>query len=108
MGLEVTLAAAAVRPGQRDSGIPDGQGGLKLSYAGWSGAAMPGFGRPQLSPISVGISGLYRRFEVPAFRAEPGSQSVKTSGYGLAVQRALAGRAGQRHQGPQQRAHPDG
>lgn len=83
--LEVTLAAAAVRPGQRDSGIPDGQGGLKLSYAGWSGAAMPGFGRPQLSPISVGVSGLYRRFEVPAFRAEPGSQSVKTSGYGLAV-----------------------
>lgn len=83
--LEVTVAAAAVRPGQRDSGIPDGQGGLKVSYAGWSGAAMPGFGRPVLSPISVGVSGLYRRFEVPAFRSEPGSASVKGSGYGIAV-----------------------
>lgn len=83
--LEVTLAAAAVRPGQRDSGVPDAQGGLKLAYRGWSGAAMPGFGRPTLSPISVGVSGLYRRFEVPAFRSEPGSASVKTSGYGVAV-----------------------
>jgi hypothetical protein len=83
--LEVTVAAAAVRPGQRDSGVPDGQGGLKLSYAGWSGAAMSGFGRAALSPISLGVSGLYRRFEVPAFRAEPGSASVKTSGYGVAV-----------------------
>jgi hypothetical protein len=83
--LEVTVAAAAVRPGQRDSGIPDGQGGLKLAYGGWSGAAMPGFGLPSLSPISVGVSGLYRRFEVPEFRSEPGSASVKTSGYGVAV-----------------------
>jgi hypothetical protein len=83
--LEVTLAAAAVRPGQRDSGIPDGQAGLKLAYGGWSGAAMPGFGLPSLSPISVGVSGLYRRFEVPAFRSEPGSSAVKTSGYGVAV-----------------------
>jgi hypothetical protein len=87
--LEVTIAAAAVRPGQRDSGIPDGQGGLKLAYGGWSGAAMPGFGLPNLSPISVGVSGLYRRFEVPAFRSEPGSSSVKTSGYGVAVNMLL-------------------
>jgi hypothetical protein len=83
--LEVTVAAAAVRPGQRDSGIPDGQGGLKVSYAGWSGAAMPGFGRPVLSPISVGVSGMYRRFEVPAFRAEPGSAAERAAGYGVAV-----------------------
>jgi len=83
--LEVMIAAAAVRPGQRDSGIPDGQGGLKLSYAGWSGAATPGFGRAALSPISVGISGMYRRFEVPAFRSEPGSATEKTQGYGVAV-----------------------
>jgi hypothetical protein len=83
--LELTVAAAAVRPGQRDSGVPDGQGGIKLAYAGWSGASMPGFGRPNLSPISVGVSGMYRRFEVPAFRSEPGSSAVKGSGYGIAV-----------------------
>jgi hypothetical protein len=84
--LEVDMAIAAVRPGQRDSGIPDGQAGLKLAYSGWSGAAMAGFGRPSLTPLSVGISGMYRRFEAPAFRAEPGSESVKASGYGLAAQ----------------------
>jgi hypothetical protein len=83
--LEVMAAVAAVRPGQRDSGVPEVQGGLKLAYNGWSGAAMPGFGRPTLSPLSIGLSGLYRRFEVPAFRAESGSEAVKTSGYGLAV-----------------------
>ena len=82
---ELTAAVAAVRPGQRDSGIPDGEGGLKFSYNGWTGAATPGFGLPAIVPVSLGVSGLYRRFEVPAFRAEPGSASVKTSGYGVAV-----------------------
>jgi hypothetical protein len=87
--LDVTLAVAGVRPGQRDSGIPDVQGGLKVAYNGWSGASMAGFGRPSLSPISVGISGLYRQFEVPAFRSEPGSEAVKAKGWGIAAQALL-------------------
>jgi hypothetical protein len=86
---EATLAAAAVRPGQRDSGLPEGQFGLKLAYHGWSGAAMPGFGRPALQPFSLGISGLYRAFETPVFRAEPGSESVTTFGWGFAGQLLL-------------------
>jgi hypothetical protein len=84
--LDVTLAAAAVRPGQRDSGLPEGQFGLKLAYHGWASATMPGFGRPTLSPLSLGVSGLYRTFEVPVFRAEPGSESTTTFGWGFAVQ----------------------
>jgi hypothetical protein len=83
--LEVMGAVAAVRSGQRDSGVPDGQAGLKIAYKGWAGAAMSGFNRPTLAPISVGVSGLYRRFQVPAFRSEPGSEAVNTSGNGLAV-----------------------
>jgi hypothetical protein len=83
--VEVMLAVAAVRPGQRDSGFPEGQAGLKISYLGWSGAQMPGFGRPSLAPLSIGVSGLYRRFEVPAFRNEPGSESVQTFGWGGAA-----------------------
>ncbi len=86
---EVMVAVAAVRPGQRDSGAPDGQAGLKLAYSGWSGAAMPGFGPPALSPLSIGVSGVYRTFEVPAFRAEPGSEAVKTYGYALAASALL-------------------
>jgi hypothetical protein len=84
--VDVTAAVAAVRPGQRDSGLPEVQGGLKISVPGWSGATMAGFGRPALSPLSVGVSGLYRAFELPIFRAEPGTESVKTFGYGLAAQ----------------------
>jgi hypothetical protein len=83
--LEIMAAVAAVRPGQRDSGLPEGQAGLKISYGGWKGVATPGFGRPGLSPISLGVSGLYRSFEVPVFRAEPGSASAKTFGYGAAA-----------------------
>jgi len=83
--VELTAAVAAVRPGQRDSGVPDGEGGLKLTYSGWTGIATPGFGRPALAPLSVGVSGLYRHFEAPAFRAEPGSEAVHTNGYGVAV-----------------------
>jgi hypothetical protein len=85
-GLQLTVAAAAVRPGQRDSGIPDVQGGVKLAVGQWSGAAMSGFGRPSKAPLSVGVSGMYRRFEVPAFRAEPGSEHVRASGWGFAAQ----------------------
>ncbi|HVU52588.1 MAG TPA: hypothetical protein VHL80_18035 [Polyangia bacterium] len=87
--LDVTVAVAAVRPGERDSGLPEGQAGLKLAYNGWTGASMPGFGRPQLQPLSVGVSGLYRAFEVPVFRAEPGSQALKTYGWGVAAQLLL-------------------
>ncbi|HTA20416.1 MAG TPA: hypothetical protein VK989_14090, partial [Polyangia bacterium] len=82
--IDVTAAIAAVRPGQRDSGLPEGQAGLKIAVPGWSGAATAGFGRPFLSPLSIGVSGLYRAFELPVFRAEPGSESVKTYGWGAA------------------------
>jgi hypothetical protein len=84
--LEVTAAVAAVRPGDRDSGLPEAQGGLKIAVPGWSGAATAGFGRPFLSPLSIGVSGLYRAFVLPVFRAEPGSESVTTYGWGAAVQ----------------------
>ncbi len=83
--VEILAAIAAVRPGERDSGVPDGQAGLKLSYNGWTGIATPGFGRPVLSPISVGVSGIVRRFEAPAFQVEPGSHAVHTNGGGIAV-----------------------
>jgi len=66
--------------------VPDGQAGLKLAYSGWSGPAMAGFGRPSLTPLSIGVSGMYRRFEAPAFRSEPGSEAVHANGYGLAAQ----------------------
>jgi len=86
---EITAAVAAVRPGQRDSGVPDGEAGIKFAFNGWNGAAMAGFGRPSLSALSIGVSGLYRRFEAPAFRNQPGSLAVRTNGWGVAAQALL-------------------
>jgi hypothetical protein len=83
--VEIMAAVAAVRAGQRDSGIPDAQAGLKISYNGWAGAAMPGFGRPTLSALSIGVSGILRHFSVPAFRYEPGAETVKKTGQGIAI-----------------------
>ena len=83
--LEVMAAVAAVRAGERDSGIPDGQAGLKIAYYGWSGVAIPGFGRPVQAPLSVGVSGVFRHFQVPPFATEPGSHSVSTNGSGVSV-----------------------
>ncbi len=88
--LEVTAAIAAMRPAQRDSGaFPDGQAGLKAGLGSWSGRLPGGFGPPQLQPISVGVSGLVRRFEVPEFKAEPGSQHESLNGYGFTAQALL-------------------
>lgn len=84
--VEIVAAAAAVRPGQRDSGVPDVQGGLKIAFNGWTGASMQGFGRPSVAPLSIGVSGMYRWFEVPAFRPEPASEALTTTGYGIAAQ----------------------
>jgi hypothetical protein len=88
--LEVMAAVAAVRPGQRDAGgIPDGEAGLKLAYKGWSGIASSGFGRAAVTPVSLGVSGIVRHFEVPAFRPEPGSEALTTNGYGVVAQALL-------------------
>ena len=83
--LEIMGAVAAVRAGERDSGVPDFQAGLKFAFGGWSGAAMPGFGRPTVAPLSIGVSGIFRHFEVPAFQSDPGSKSVSTNGSGIAI-----------------------
>jgi hypothetical protein len=82
---ELLIAVAAVAPAQRDSGMPEGQAGLKFAYKGWKGWSGSGFGGPYLVPFSIGVSGLYRHFEVPVPRGNPGSAALKTNGYGAAV-----------------------
>jgi hypothetical protein len=84
-GFGITAALAAVRPGQRDSGVPDGQAGVKFSIDQWSGAAAQGFGQASIVPVSLGLSAIYRHFEMPAFRNEPGAESVSETGYGAAA-----------------------
>jgi hypothetical protein len=82
---ELVIAVAAVAPAQRDSGFPEGQAGIKFAYKGWKGWSGSGFGSPYLVPLSIGVSGIYRHFEVPAFRPNPGSEAVTANGYGAAA-----------------------
>jgi hypothetical protein len=77
------IAVAAVRPGQRDAALPDGQAGMMLKVNGFRGAAAPGASRPVSAPFAVGISALGRRFSVTDFSQTPGNDHV-TYGGGVA------------------------
>jgi hypothetical protein len=77
-------AVAAVRPAQRDGEIPDGQGGLRIAFERWRGTSGQGAGLPKSMPASLGVSGIYRRFSVPAFTASQANPN-KANGWGAAV-----------------------
>jgi hypothetical protein len=61
------LAVAAVRPVQRDSGMPDGEAGLRFSVDSWTGTQTTGSTGTQTAPLSVAVTGLARRVEVNQF-----------------------------------------
>ena len=82
--LDFEVAVAAVRPVQRDSGVPDFQGGVKVDINGWKGASTPGASRPVAAPLSLGVSGIARRFSVTDFSAAPANPQ-KANGWGFAA-----------------------
>jgi hypothetical protein len=57
-------AIAASRPFQRDSGIPDGQGGLRLSFDCWKTVQTAGSTGTQTAPLSFAVTGLLREVAV--------------------------------------------
>jgi len=82
--VDVEVAAAAVRPVQKASGVPDGEAGLRLAINPWTGIGQQGYGQPTLSPLQLGVSGIGRRFEVAQFVEFPGGSNV-VMGWGIAV-----------------------
>jgi hypothetical protein len=74
--VSLELAIAAVRPGQRDSALPDGQAGIKLTVNDFKGAATPGATRPLAAPFAVGISAIGRRLSVTDFAVIPGNDHI--------------------------------
>jgi hypothetical protein len=82
--VSVDVAVAASRPGQRDSQLPDGVAGVRAMLNNWKGTHTPGSLGTTEDPLSVGVSGIARRFEVNEFAAIP-VNSNKTKGWGFSV-----------------------
>jgi hypothetical protein len=78
------IAAAAVRPVQRASGVPDMEGGLKIELPIWKGARTPGYGKVDIGALAVGVSGILRRLEPIEFEQDAGD-SVNAWAWGYAV-----------------------
>jgi hypothetical protein len=84
--VNVEVAVAASRPVQRDSGLPDGQAGLRLIINDWKGMHTAGGTGTSVDPASIGVSGLARRFRLPMFSpAVPADQTQTINGYGLSL-----------------------
>lgn len=86
VGLDV--AAAALRPAQRDSRVPDGQGGLRFTVNGWKGLYTRD-GIPGVRKLSLGVSGVARQFDADAFTPPPTQASNKVVGWGFSVDAML-------------------
>lgn len=82
--VDFEIAAAAARPVQRASGLPDAEAGLRLALNGWTGIGQQGYGQPTVNPLSIGVSGIGRRFEVAQFVEFPGG-SNSVNGWGVAA-----------------------
>jgi hypothetical protein len=81
----VDLAASAVRPAQRDSGIPDANAGIRFNIDSWKGIATPGNIGTRALPLSLGISGTFRSFRVNAFTPPPTQNSNSATGWGVSA-----------------------
>jgi hypothetical protein len=87
-GFDLELALAAARPPQDDAFVPDGQAGVKLSHESWSGVHTPGATHTEEQALALGVSGVVRRFAVPAFTADPTSGVVEV-GWGVSIDAVL-------------------
>jgi hypothetical protein len=82
--VDVEVQAAANRPVQRDSAMPDGVAAVRVLLDAWKGWHTMGATTSQLDAASVGVSGLVRRFDVPELKAKP-SKDLAGVGYGVSA-----------------------
>jgi hypothetical protein len=78
------VAVAATRPVQRDTGVPDGQAGLRFALNQWTAVQTMGPTGTNISPASVAVTGYLRRVMVNQFAAAPTFTNDKTAA-GFAV-----------------------
>lgn len=83
--VNIDVGAAAVRPPQSNSDFPDLQGGLKLGLNTWKGIHSLGAGSAIHDPLSIGVSGAFRRFRVNSLAAGPARSANSADGYGISI-----------------------
>jgi hypothetical protein len=81
---DLELAVAALRPPQRDSGLPDAQAGLRVTLNDWKGMRTAGGTGTSVDPASLGVSGVARRFRLPEYANAPAATQTM-NGYGLSI-----------------------
>ena len=59
------IAIAAARPPQRDSGIPEGEGGVHFAFNKWKATQTMGATGTTVSPLSVAVTGDVRNVNLP-------------------------------------------
>jgi hypothetical protein len=69
--VNVEIAVAASRSPQRNSEVPDGQGGLRFMVNGWKGLRTAGSTGTSADALAIGVSGVVRRFSVPEYNSAP-------------------------------------
>jgi hypothetical protein len=82
--IDLEIAAGAFRPAQRDSAMPDAQGGVRLAINHWKGITTPGSGGTDARAASIGVSGLVREFKVDQYAPLPAAPTP-LRGWALAV-----------------------
>jgi hypothetical protein len=75
---------AALRPPQRDSGVPEIEAGLKVALPFWTGLTTAGVATTSIQPASIAVSGDFRDFVVPEFSPLP-KQTVEKTVMSVAV-----------------------
>jgi len=78
----VEIAAAAMRPPQRDSPWPEGQAGMRIAFNGWTGMQTTGATSTSIQPASIAFTGDLRHIDLPNMLAAPTGDVPKDAASG--------------------------
>lgn len=82
--VNVEIAAAATRPVQRDSEVPDWQGAVRVMVNGWKGVHTLGSTSTAADPLTLGFSAVGRRLVIPEYVAKPMDEFTRF-GWGVSL-----------------------
>ncbi len=78
----IEVAIASSRSPQRDGGIPDTQGGIRLLVNDWKGLHTANSTGTAVDSLGIGVSGVFRRFRVNEFAGPVASKATNSKSAG--------------------------